>query len=548
MGKVMASYGSFGAPGASEPIMSQWFSGPHHMGDLGPATRLSMDHNVLGTRSWEMWVKSETCHTILSQEQKWVLGKGLVLQAAPKVDVLLARGIKINADDWSEKWTKRVEDEWDIVANKSTLMDYRNRDNLHKIAKRNKQNKSIWGDVLVVHRVTKDNIVTTQLIDGQWVQTPMGHVQVNNNPMLIDNRIGYDWINPDNGNRIRYGVEIADSGEPVAYWVRNGVGLTFARLKAVNNSGMLMVYLCTAEEYRLENTRALPTITFNMNSASQVDQYTDAVLGSVVETAKLAYFFTHEKGTEAINPRGSTITKLTDRGLNNNNPDMPTDLANRQLANDFTATTKKMSFNLPAGTGVEVPGERIDNNYSEFHNVRFDADCATVGIPPEVASQKYGGSYSASRAATNGWQYMLNIERDEFGNQFYQRVYNLQLLVWVLAGIIDAPGYLEAFYSGDRVVLAAYNCANWQGDPVPQIDELKEIMAKRLLLGEDAANIPLATFEKVCQDMGEGDFREILKQYIAERKKAMDGGIALILPKGATDEPKPGTEVKPPQK
>lgn len=524
--------------GRSGRVVRALFNGERDFGEMGPAIYDEIDPFVLGLRSWQLFLRSETSHTIIKQKGKWVLGTGLRLDAAPKTEYLKSKGLEIEG----EKFSKQLEEMWELTSTKNPMMDYAGRVPLSKIAKRIERNMSVWGYVLIVHRFGKNNVVTTQIIDGQWVNTPIGSITIGGSTKLVDNKVGYDWIWPETGNRIRNGVEISDTGEHVAYFVRNGIGLVYERIPAKNSMGLLMAYICYGEEFRLDNTFGIPTITPNMQSSKQLDEYTDATVGSVKERAQIPYFFTHDKGTAATNPMQTGMAKILGNRGNGGTLDIPVDVEGKALANTVAATTKKMVFNLPEGTDVKSPEFKQELAYSDFHSTRFNADCATIGIPPEVASQLYGSSYSASRAATNGWQYMLNIDRDDFGDQFYQRVYNLQLWVWIFSGEIQAPGYIDAFYKGNEMIIAAYQYAHWQGDPVPQIDELKEIQAARLKLGLDSANVPLSTFEQECQRLGLGDFSNILKQYLVERKTAIDGGIQNILPKGATDEPAAGSE------
>ncbi len=516
---LMDGYSSSG--GTWSAIYGDIFNGEKNQGEGGPIFKATIDHVALSQRAWDLDLKSETCHTIIKQKGKWLLGTGLVLECEPKIDVLKLFGINLTVD-FAEEFTKRVEALWEVHAYKTTLMDYANRVSLHKIAKRVEKNAAVKGDVLVIHRINKNNIITTQLIDGQHVQTPLGLVQIANADKMVDNYIGYEyqWTN---GNRIRNGVEISDTGEHVAYHVRDGLSLEYKRIAARNSKGLLVAYLVYSSEYRLDNSRGVPITTPVMESAKQLDEYTSATVAKAVEVAKVAYYITHEKGTGEVDIRDSNLAKIIGTG---GNPDLPRDVNGIQLANKVQVTTNKTTYNTPEGTAIEtLSNDKELDPYKDFHKTRFDSECATAGIPPEVASQLYGGSYSASRAATNGWQYMLNIDRDDFGDQFYQRVYNLQLLVWVMAGLIDAPGYIDAFRNDNQIVLAAYNFAQWTGAPVPQIDQWKEIKAIREALGKGSEHMPLATFGKMARNLGNGSWDAILSQYAREMDESDDLGI-----------------------
>jgi len=549
MGRPMASSFDWQAIPMSAPMLQKMFSGEKDAYSIGPIIKYNMDNQALGQRSWQLYIEGETIHTVVNQKAKWVVGKALRLQSAPKKSYLKKKGVSLDEKGW-EKLTKDIEELWDLASNKSSMMDYAGRDPFNKLTKRIYLNKSNWGDVLVIHRIDKNNIVTTQIVDGQWVVTPVGKVVIGGETKLVDNKVGYDWVWEETGNRVRNGVEIGSKGEHVAYWLRDGISLVYKRIPAKNRQGLLMAYLVYGTENRLADTRGIPETTTNMQSSKQLDEFTDAFVSSAVEEAKLTYFFTHEKGTEEKDPRRDAMAKIV--GSRGASLDNPVTIDGQELANRVAATTKKMTFNLGEGTDVVTPESRRLLNYAEFRKSRFEADSATVGIPPEVASQLYGSSYSASRAATNGWQYMLNIDRDDFGNQLHQRVYNLQLMVWIMAGEIDAPGYLEAFFAGDAMTIAAWQYAEWRGAPVPQIDEKKEVEAIRLKLGLGSVHMPLTDFESACDALGTGDYTDISAQYSQEMRDADDLGIEKVATRGTDienfDDPKEDDKGKPGRK
>lgn len=529
--------GGWGVGGSGAPIINVIYGGEKNIGELGPALKYTVDHVALGIRAWQMDMENEVAHNIVKQKVRWVIGDGLDLDAEPQIDVLSKYGVKLDP----EKFNKEVESLWKVYGS-AKVADYANRVNLHKIAKRAMKNAETWGDCLVVLRADKSGNVKVQLIDGQWVQTPVGLSYVGNVNELIDNKIAYDFI-WTNGNRVRWGVEIDDNGEHVAYHVRTGVSLEYERIQCRGSrSGSLMAYLVYGSEYRLDNLRGIPSITQNMESAKQLDEYTSAMVSGVVERAKLAMFFTHEKGTIETSPIQDNFLKAHGVDIN-----LPVDADGKNIARDVAVTTNKQVFNLPAGADVKAIQSDQETHYKEFYETRRNAMCATFGMPPEVASMLYGGSYSASRAATNGFQYSLNIDRDEFGDQFYQPIYDLQLDLWVLTGKVTAPGYLNALLTRDEFVLAAYRYANWNGDPVPQIDALKEVQAYREMLGTAFNRVPLTTVEKITRNLANGSFKANLKQAADELQETEKSGIEPLkeFPDPVGGEP---TEKKKPTK
>jgi capsid protein len=325
-----------------------------------------------------------------------------------------------------------------------------------------------------------------------------------------------------NGNRVRGGIEIDDRGQHVAYHVRNGLGLEWDRIEAHDKRGWLRAYMYKSKEYRLDDPRAIPKTVQSMESSKQLDEYTSATVGSAVERQRISYFIQHEKGSEGVDPRAADLAKIIGTG---GNMDLPKDINGEQIANTIAVSTNKKTFNLAPGSTIMAPDSKQELHYAEFHGTRFDSIAAASDIPPEVASQKYGGSYSASRAATNGFQYSLNIDRGKLGKGFYQPIFDLQLNMWVLTNKINAPGYIEALAKNNKIVLGAYRHAKWLGDPVPQIDELNEVKAARLKLGKGYDNVPLTTAQKIAHNLGDGNFSANLLQAQRELDEMAKTGI-----------------------
>jgi capsid protein len=511
--------GMWGAGGYA-PIVNTIWNGEKNFGELGPVLKYIVDHDRLGRRAWQLDMDNETAHTAIREKNKWMLGPGLRLDAEPQEEVLKNEGIKLDVG----KFNDQVESYWKVYV-RSKESDYAKRANLQKIAKRAVKNKSVRGDVLVVLRVEDNGNVTTQLIDGEHVATPPYFSPVPNTNQLVDNYIGYDYMNPETNRRVRWGVEIDDNGEPVAYHVRTGVGLEFKTIKAYDSLGFLRAYLYVGEEYRLDNLRGIPEITPSMETTKQLDDYSAAMVSSAVERARLAYFIEHEKGTDQIDPRTQNLAEMVGAPLS---MDVPVDVNGNILANTIATSSQKQTYNLPPGAKIAAPESKMEARFEEFYDTRRNSTFATMGIAPEIAKQLYTGSYSASRASTNGQQYTIDIDREDTGDQFYAPIYILQLHMWICLYKVDAPGYIDALMSGNTMVLNAYRYANWLGNPVPQIDKYKEVMAARAELGTNFDHVPLNSVEKATRDLGNGNYKANVKQMGQELKDAAAQGLKPV--------------------
>ena len=94
----------------------------------------------------------------------------------------------------------------------------------------------------------------------------------------------------------------------------------------------------------------------------------------------------------------------------------------------------------------------------------------------------------------------------------------------MLFGKIQAPGYLEAFNSVDKMAIEAYNQTRWIGSNVPHIDPKKEVEAVRAALGPKYADVPLTTGDKATESLNNGDYNENI---IISSKELEDADNAL---------------------
>ena len=141
-----------------------------------------------------------------------------------------------------------------------------------------------------------------------------------------------------------------------------------------------------------------------------------------------------------------------------------------------------------------------------------------MDIPPEVALQQYNSNYSASRAAINGWGYIINIFRKDFADSFYKKFYAIWLETEILNNKIKSPAYLEALKNGNYMVLESFYSCKFTGVNMPHIDPLKEVKAVREMLGDPENNIqPLISNEQADEMLNLGDWSENMKKYKEEK-------------------------------
>lgn len=125
------------------------------------------------------------------------------------------------------------------------------------------------------------------------------------------------------------------------------------------------------------------------------------------------------------------------------------------------------------------------DSYSTFVKEFFTHLCASLSMPVEVILGKFSDNYSASRASlVLAWR-VASIWRAELEADALNPIYLAWLSEEVAAGRISATGW------GDPRLRAAWLGCEWIGAPLPSIDPLKEIKAKK-----EAATIGITDLDR----------------------------------------------------
>lgn len=488
------------------------YDGEKNPGELGPVINYTVNHDILRMRSWQLYLESEVCQTVIKRLSRWVIGNGLKLQAEPQKEALLSE--KINIDP--EQFNKVVESRFRLFANSRTA-DYANMKNLHDLADECFINTKVAGDMLVVLRYL--NGVKVELIDAAHIRTP------------LDAQFTGGEYKSTNGNRIRNGIEMNKRGETVAYHVRTATGLEVKskRIPARGaGSGNLMAYMVSGQKYRKDSNRAMPLLSVVFETIKKMERYKEAMVGSAEERAKIAYFIIHGKNSSEEDPFADNILKKGDVRDTDNVVDASAE--GERVARTVQMTTNKTTVNMPMDADIKSLEADNELYFKDFITTLIDLVCAAVDIPPNVALSKYDSNYSASRAALKDWEHTLMVERKKFYDQFYLPIYWFWLDTEILSNKIDAPGYLQARSSRNIMALEAYRFARFVGANVPHIDPEKEVRAQRLALGQLADAIPLTTVEAATEALNNGDFKNNIGQFGEELMEAKERGIEQAPP------------------
>lgn len=504
-----------GYSGGWRPVYTYKFDGEKTPGELGNPINLVPDFNSLRLRAYEAELKSDVVKIITGKFFKWVVGTGLKCQPQPQQITLSTEGINKSPEYWA-KFRETTEARFSTYAD-SSVSDYSGMENLHVRAAEAFETAFLGGDCLVVFRVDEYLNPNVQVIDGQHV----------GNPIMNDEQ---SEAFKKSKNRIKHGIELNSKGKHVAFWVRKDntdLEIEWERIEAVGaKSKCLMAFMIYGKKHRIDHTRGIPIITPTLEKIDKLDRYTEASVAAAEERAKIPWFIEHNQHSDGENPF-IDAARVKNLGVSPKSDSWDLAEATRK---EILITQQKTVTNMPVGSSIKALFSQAEFNYPVFFESIFMQLCASCDIPPEVALQKYSSNYSASRAAINGWGYIIGIYRKKHADKFYKNFYKLWLYCEVLKSKIEADGYLKAKEEENCMILDAYSNAIFLGANLPHIDPLKEVKAFRAMIGDKSkGEVPLIDLDQATEGLNNGDWREVFKKWSEQ----------MALTKGEFDVPEP---------
>ena len=474
------------------PIYYDNFDGEKNPGEIGRIKKYRLDYVGLRARSWQSFLTSDVTQDVIKKFSLWVVGIGLKIQSEPLDTVLKAHGVTMSN---REEFTRQVEEHYKLFV-EDKVADFHNQDDLHSLAFETYKGAIVGGDMLVVHYI-KNGVVKTRVIDGELVI----------NPPLTSKF--YKRKN------VRHGVELNDNNEHIAYFVKTTDGKV-TRIPAIGKTtGRRFAYLVYGLKYRVDSVRGLPLIAAVMETIKKMDRYKEATVGSAEERQKIVYAIEHKEYSTGENVLQKNIAASFNA---NEKVEKVDDAALEKTATKVAETTTRQAFNMPLGASMKALESKNELYFEDFFNANVNLVCATIGIPPEVAMSKYDSNFSSARAALKDWEHTMKFYRNGFSKQFYKTHFEFWFDLAVSAGIVTAPGYLEALAKDDFYIVRAYRRARFIGANVPHIDPLKEVQAERAKLGDLGGSLPLTTGEQATENLSEGDFQSNAQQFKDEIK------------------------------
>lgn len=509
--------------GVENSVSVVGYDGEITMGGVGPIKAYSVRNEALRLRGRQLYLESPLAQAIVDKRAAWIVGDGLKLQCQPKSEVLEHFGVELD----KEEFNKKLEAFFAVYA-ASPEVDYAQQKNLGKLLEEAQKERDTGGDILVVLRVI-NGMVKVQHVDPSRISNPLD-ASIREN----EDGTGYDYY-VRTGNRVRKGVEIDDTGRPVAFWVQTGASGQRKRIAAYGSrTGLQYAYLVRGKTLGVSDTRGVGVLSSSIELNAKLTDYIDATVTTLKERAKHMMFFEHDKESTQADPlEGMRVKASIGVGEDPEAAGIAVTNTGTLKVNTIAVSENAMINDLPKGVTVKALESKTENVFPGFTAFMMQVQTAAAGLPLSMVMSKYEGSFSSARMDSKDGEFHIKLARTDLATQYLMPIYMLQLYVWALQGIIEAPAYVKAIESKNALLVGAFLSCRWVGPNVPDIDPLKTANYLRKMLGEDLVNVPIMTLEAAAEHAGQGDFDSIIEQVGHEKEKALEEGISPVQPKGA---------------
>lgn len=318
-------------------------------------------------------------------------------------------------------------------------------------------------------------------------------------------------MNRFSDKNLRDGIELDDSGAPVAYHIQTAINLwemnyKWERIPAFGSKTGRRNVLHIFNPDFVGQTRGIPWIA------------------SVIPDIKTLGDFNKNKAIKASieNLFVGFITSNRANGIDN--------LFENEAPNDRSSKAdRERDLTLQPGIIHELdPEEQINfhtptaNQGSEFAAFN-DAMCQYIsmglGVPKEMVTKQFNSSYTASKASRiEAFRFFL-MNRNMFVRQFHKPIYAEFVDTLVSLEEIYIPGYFE-----DDEIRTAVLCSDWVGEAPGQIDPVRETTASILKI-----NNGLST--RHAESIKDGtDFDVNIPKLKRENQAMLEAGLATEQP------------------
>lgn len=315
-----------------------------------------------------------------------------------------------------------------------------------------------------------------QLIEPDQVETPLKETE---------------------STKLRNGIRFNDYDEPVAYFVTDPVSDKSVEIPAVGEKSGRRNILHLFQEERPGQSRGVPFLSPVLEKIKQLGDYQKSELTAAVVQSLFTIWIKSDNPSDEEDPYPANKPDTTDDEGDSESPEY-----------DYTMGPGAINF-LDENQSVDMSNPTRPNQaFEAFITAIMQEIGMALEIPYEILAKRFMASYSASRAARVEFRKFTNNERQEVAECFCQPIFEEWMTLEVLNGHIKAPGFLT-----DEDKRAAYLQAQWVGDSMGQIDEVKEVAAAQMRIQSR-----FSTHEEETAYLTGGDFESNVRKVKRENE------------------------------
>lgn len=346
--------------------------------------------------------------------------------------------------------------------------------------------------------------------------------------------------NPDyrwDTETLSQGVEVDSDGRPIRFWVRTvhpgspflAAAPRWIPVPVRARNGMRQAQLLY-HKIRPGQRRGVPDLAPVIEALKQLERYSEAELTAAVISSFFTVFLRSEAGEEYLDP---TVAG----GEENEDQDVAEGRLTQAEKENEIRLGSGLIFDL--GEGYAEPEfanpSRPNAQYDPFMTAHLRQIGAALEIPFEILQKHFQSSYSASRAAlVEFWKFTRGRRQFLIGG-LCQPAYADVLSESVARGLIEAPGFFDS-----ELMRRAWLGASWTGDPMPQLDPLKEVAAAKMRI-----DIGVSTIDRESMELNGSTFEENHQQRAKEERMRREdqltgevsGELTLTESTSRVDEP-----------
>ena len=456
----------------------------------------ALDYWALRQRSAALFYTNSYGRGIIRRMVTDIIHAGLEPEATPEEKVL---GLP---EDSLQAWTEDIETRWRLYGTSKDIVDYKGRREEGELQAQIYMEALVEGDCLVVNRIdSATGLPQIEIVNGGRVRTPTDRFMEED---LVD------------------GVKLDKRGRHLGYWVAKGTNEVFDdRFEYIPafgaKSGRRVAWMVYGPDKREDGVRGEPLLSIAIQPLNEISDYRGNTQLKKKINAMVALVVEKDQDVPSSRPiTGGAVKRGT-------------------VTADTTGATTPIQFNqLMPGMIVErlQPGEKMksfvtngtDDTFGDFEAAIMVGLAWSLQIPPEILLMSFNKNYSASQAAKGKWQTYITKERPRFAAQHCKNHYEEWLTASVLAGDIQAAGFIDAAVDPRRYAeRQAWLLTEWWGQVEPTVDVVKQVTGAKTMVAEG-----WSTNARVTRELNGSKWSHNIKRLIKENQLKADAMRPLL--------------------